>query len=359
MLAPMPLRVAILTPFGPPALRGNAVTVARVAQGLAERGVEVRLWDLSAVDLATVDSEIQAFRPALIHAFHAYGAGPLALRLAHRVEVPLVVTLTGTDANHDLLDPEHSPAVKNVLNNAHRITVFHQSVGDRVAAMLPGVGGRLVVVPQSVRLPGNGRFDLQERWPLPPRTILFVFPVGLRAVKNPIFPVAPLSRLVKAIPEIRLLYAGPILEPSVGEALEGQLSAMPWARYVGEVPHEQMASLLSQADVVLNCSISEGGMANSVLEALSLGRAVLASDIDGNRSIVANGFTGFLFRDETEFERHAAKLARDPALRKRLGLAGSVLVRERFSPAREIDGYQTVYRELATARGALGPSSAL
>jgi len=96
-----------------------------------------------------------------------------------------------------------------------------------------------------------------------------------------------------------------------------------------------------------------------VLEALSLGRAVLASDIDGNRSIVADGFTGFLFRDETEFERHAAKLARDPALRKRLGLAGSVLVRERFSPAREIDGYQTVYRELATARGALGPSSAL
>ena len=178
-------------------------------------------------------------------------------------------------------------------------------------------------------------------------------------MKNPVFPVAPLSRLVKAIPEIRLLYAGPILEPSVGEALERQLSTMPWARYVGEVPHEQMASLLSQADVVLNCSISEGGMANSVLEALSLGRAVLASDIDGNRSIVADGSTGFLFRDEAEFERHAAELARDPALRKRLGLAGSVLVRERFSPAREIDGYQTVYRELATARGAPGPSSAL
>ena len=64
MLAPMPLRLAILTPFGAPALRGNAVTVARVAQGLAERGVEVRLWDLSVVDLATVDSEIQAYRPA-------------------------------------------------------------------------------------------------------------------------------------------------------------------------------------------------------------------------------------------------------------------------------------------------------
>jgi hypothetical protein len=162
MLALVPLRLAILTPFGPPALRGNAVTVARVAHGLAERGVEVRLWDLSAVDGATVDSEIQAYRPTLIHAFHAHGAGPLALRLAHRVEVPLVVTLTGTDANHDLLDPEHSAVVKNVLNGAHRITVFHRSVGERVIAILPGVSGRLIVVPQSVRLPSNSRFDLQE-----------------------------------------------------------------------------------------------------------------------------------------------------------------------------------------------------
>ncbi len=353
MLAPMPLRLAMLTPFGPPALRGNAVTVARVALGLAERGIEVRLWDLSAVDTATVESEIEAYRPALIHAFHAHRAGPLALRVAHRVEVPLVVTLTGTDANHDLLDPDHAPVVKKVLRSAQRITVFHQSVGDRVTAVLPGVGPRLVVVAQSVRLPRNDRFDLQEHWPLPPRTILFVFPVGLRAVKNPAFPVAPLGRLVTAIPEIRLLYAGPVLEPSVGEALERELSTMPWARHVGEVPHEQMASLLSQADVVLNCSVSEGGMANSVLEALSLGRAVLASDIDGNRSIVADGSTGFLFRDEAEFERHAAELARDPTLRERLGRAGSALVTERFSPAREIDGYHTVYRELVDSSSAV------
>ena len=47
------------------------------------------------------------------------------------------------------------------------------------------------------------------------------------------------------------------------------LAGRPWARYVGAVPHAQMRSLLSQADVVLNCSASEGGMANSVLEAFA------------------------------------------------------------------------------------------
>lgn len=342
----MPFRLAMLTPFGPPAARGNAVTVSRVAGGLVEQGVDLRLWDLSAAGAATIESEVVAYRPTLVHAFHAYRVGPLALRLAQRVEAPLVITLTGTDANHDLADPERGPVVRSVLDRAERVTVFHWSMGARVGAALPGITRKLAVVPQSARLPRLDAFDLGERWPLPPGIVLFVFPGGLRAVKNPGFPLGALGRLVKTIPEIRLLYVGPVLEPAVGDALARALAPLPWARYVGEVPHAQMASLLLRADVVLNCSISEGGMANSVLEALSLERAVLASDIDGNRSIVADGTTGFLFLDESEFERRAALLARDPALRARLGRAGAALVAERFSPARELDGYRQVYEEL-------------
>jgi glycosyltransferase involved in cell wall biosynthesis len=108
-----------------------------------------------------------------------------------------------------------------------------------------------------------------------------------------------------------------------------------------------MASLLFRADVVLNCSISEGGMANSVLEALALGRAVLASDIAGNRSLITPGVTGLLFRDDAEFEGEAEELIRDPALRDRLGRAGRELVERLYPIAREIDGYLAVYKSLA------------
>jgi L-malate glycosyltransferase len=87
-------------------------------------------------------------------------------------------------------------------------------------------------------------------------------------------------------------------------------------------------------------------MANSVLEALSLGRAVLASDIEGNRSVIDDGSTGFLFRDEAELERRATELARDPALRERLGRAGRELVARRYPPEREIEGYRIVYGSL-------------
>src|SRR5213594_3526450 len=76
---PMSPRVALLTPFAFPSVRGNAVTAARVAHGLRARGVEVDVWDLSLHPGVAVEAEVDAFRPAVVHAFHAYRAGPLAL----------------------------------------------------------------------------------------------------------------------------------------------------------------------------------------------------------------------------------------------------------------------------------------
>ncbi len=346
MLGPMPPRVALLAPFASPSVRGNAVTVTRVARGLRERNVELSVWDLSLASEGAVEAEVEAYRPALIHAFHAYRTGPLALRLARRAEVPLVVTLTGTDANHDLFDPARAAVVRHVLEGAACVTVFHASIAERVAGALPDLRGRLAIVPQAVRFEAAAHFDLDSRWALPPDAGLFVFPGGIRPVKNPLFPLGTLERLTIRRPGLRLLYVGPALDRDEGAALLHALGGRPWARWIGEVPHAQMASLLSRADVVLNCSVSEGGMANSVLEALALGRAVLASDIEGNRSLVEDGVTGFLFRDERELESRAEALASDPALRSRLGRAGRELVDRRFPAAREIDGYLGVYREL-------------
>jgi glycosyltransferase involved in cell wall biosynthesis len=345
-------RVAILAPFGPLSRRGNAVTVERVAHGLRERGVDARVWDASGQDETAVAEGIEAFRPGLIHAFHAHRTGLLALNLARRLEVPLVVTLTGTDANHDLLDPAHAPLVRRVLEGAATITAFHTSVVERVTAILPDTGGRFVVVPQAVRFDTTAPFDLAARWTLPADRLLFLLPAGIRPVKAPRTPLAPLDAVVAADPRVRLAYVGPVLDPDEGEALHGELAPRPWARHLGSVPHPQMASLLAQADVVLNCSVSEGGMANSVLEALALRRAVLASDIPANRSLITHDVTGLLYRDGHELGVLAARLARDPALRARLGTAGRALVEHEFPATRETSGYWEIYRHLVVGASA-------
>jgi L-malate glycosyltransferase len=340
------LRLAILTPSGPPSMLGNAVTVERVARGLRGQGAAVRVWDLSVIPEPVVAAEVDAYRPRIVHAFNVRRAGPLALRLARDLRAPLVVTLTGTDANHDLLDPAHAAAVRGVLEGAAVITAFHRSVVDHVAGVLPDTRTRFVVVPQSARLEGRAPFDLAARWTLPADRVLFLLPAGIRPVKAPRTPLAPLGRLAATDPRVRLAYAGPVLDPEEGDALRRELAGRPWASYLGAVPHAQMASLLAQADVVLNCSISEGGMPNAVLEALSLERAVLASDVPGNRALIADDVTGLLYADGEELWAKAERLARDAELRGRLGRAGRALVEREFPVERELAGYREVYRVL-------------
>jgi glycosyltransferase involved in cell wall biosynthesis len=340
------VRLAILAPFGVPSVRGNSVTVERVTCGLRERGADLQVWDTSTTAEAIIARDVEEYRPALVHAFHAHRTGPLALRLARRLEVPLVVTLTGTDANQDLLDPERAPLVRRVLEGAASITAFHASIVEHVAGVLPDTRTRFVVVPQSVRFVAETPFDLGARWLLPADRVLFAFPAGIRPVKAPRVPLAPLDRLAAEEPRLRLVYVGPVLDPDEGEALGRELASRPWARHLGAVPHAQMASLLGQADVVLNCSVSEGGMANAVLEALALERAVLASAIPGNRALVEDDVTGLLFRDARELAAQAERLVRDPGLRMRLGQAGRALFEREFPAEREVDGYIAAYQRL-------------
>jgi glycosyltransferase involved in cell wall biosynthesis len=109
-----------------------------------------------------------------------------------------------------------------------------------------------------------------------------------------------------------------------------------------------MTALYRQASVVLNTSRFEGGMANSLLEAMACSRPVLAADIEGNRSLVNDGVTGLLYRDTPEF-LDKAKLLLDLALRQRLGNAGRRLVEERHSPGREAAAYLGLYEEILAA----------
>jgi glycosyltransferase involved in cell wall biosynthesis len=340
------VRVALLTPFDYPSVRGNAITVNRVARGLRERGIELHIWDCSTVPATTLKAEVEAFRPTLIHAFHAYRVGPLALRLARTLEVPLVVTITGTDGNHDLFDAERAQIVRRVLEGASTVAVFHDSMREKIAGVLPDVAPRMAIIPQSVELEEGLPYPLTERVRLPSDAVIFLFPGGIRMVKNPLFPLAPFDRLVRRAPLIRLLYAGPILDSAEGERLLSALAERPWASYLGVAPHQQVRSLLGAVHVVLNCSISEGGMANSVLEALACARPVLASDIEGNRSLVEDGVTGFLFAGPEEFEAKAARLVEDPRLRREMGLAGQSRVQTLYPPAREAEGYLAQYHRL-------------
>jgi glycosyltransferase involved in cell wall biosynthesis len=339
------MRVAIVTPYYVPSVRGNSITVQRIESGLRDEGLTVRVWSLenglSARDLFVA---LRGFGPDLVHGFHATASGPVVAESAKRLGTPSIVSVTGTDANIDLFDPERRPSVIEALRQAARIVVFHDVIRNKIAGVVPEVKDRIRAIRQTVRC-REVPIDAHTRLDVSPDDVVFFIPSGIRRVKNVTFCLKPLEDLRRRHPRIKAVFVGPMIEADEGNRLKEALTDRPWARYLGPVPHEELCAMLGSVDVVVNSSLSEGGMANSILEAMSRGRAVLVSDIEGNRTVVRQGIDGLLFQSEADFVEQAERLIRDPRLRHALGRNASQKIEREFSREGEIQAYLQLYRE--------------
>ncbi len=341
----MPIRLGIITPFYVPSVRGNSITVQRIVSGLQDRGVVVRVWSLE--DRTSHDEilrALEAFAPDLIHGFHVSSSGHIVTEAASRLGVPSILTVTGTDVNTDLFDPHRRPAVMDILRRVTCIVAFHDCMRTKLIAELPDVEYRIRVIGQAVHCQ-ESPFDLRRHLRFTPDDLIFLIPSGIRRVKNVSFCLKPLDALRIQYPQVKAVFAGPIIEATEGARLQELLQDYPWAFYLGPVPHGQICAMLSSVDVVINSSLSEGGMANSILEAMSRGRAVLVSDIEGNRSIVQDGIDGLLFGSATEFTSKAERLITEPHLRQTLGRNGKEKIERTFSREAEIQHYLHLFQE--------------
>jgi glycosyltransferase involved in cell wall biosynthesis len=333
------MRCLLVTPSWDPPTRGNAVTARRIAAGLTALG-----WQVDPIS----PGELEAAPPPppahdVIHALHAYRSGVAAARWAQSQNRPLVVTLTGTDVNHDLFDPARQGILLETLESAAAVTAFHSSMPSAVSWVAPRLAARIRIVPQSVWLPDG---DAHLRSGVGKDGVVLFLPGGIRPVKGNTWPFGSIRFLQARFPRIHLFLAGPVLDPVYHQQLLGELDKTPNSRWLGEFAHEHMGSALKDADLVLNCSWSEGGQANSILEAQSLGRPVLVRRIPGNLSLVEEGVTGLTFGDEIEFQRQLAAFLLDPEPAQRMAVTARQRVLDVFSSEKESALYDEIYRQL-------------
>lgn len=108
-----------------------------------------------------------------------------------------------------------------------------------------------------------------------------------------------------------------------------------------------VTDLLAACDVFALTSISEAA-SMTILEAMSAGRPVVATQTGGNAELVAHGETGYLVPvgDHAEVSEALSQIMTYPDVAKRMGDAGRVRFETLFTLEANYDAYHELYEEI-------------
>jgi glycosyltransferase involved in cell wall biosynthesis len=141
-----------------------------------------------------------------------------------------------------------------------------------------------------------------------------------------------------------LVGPGPLL--AADRDLAASLGLSETVAIPGHVP--DVFAYLRQADVFVLPSLQEGSGSISLLEALQMGTAVIASDCDGIPEDVVGERDALLVppRDAGALQAALARLLADAPLRVRLGQRGRQIYEQRFSARTLVSALTATYAEL-------------
>lgn len=168
-----------------------------------------------------------------------------------------------------------------------------------------------------------------------------------------------LALLIEAMPAILarrsdarlLLVGGGVHEPAL-RALVERLGLQQQVIFAGQAPHAEVGSYYDAVDLLvyprLPMRLTDMVTPLKPLEAMALGKALVASDVGGHRELIRDGATGVLFRagDTAAAADKIVSVMNDPGLRQGLRERGPRFVREERTWEIVVRGYRPVYEGL-------------
>ena len=338
------MKAVIITPSYPPSISGNSTTSSRVVEGLNSKKVKVMVFLPEQLKIKKHLNNLKKFNPNLIHVFHAYKSGLVGKNICEKLNLPLVVTITWTDVNINLFQKEKRAKVIEILKFAQKIIMFHKSIRKKIIKELPNLKNKIKIINQTVKLK-HKHCDIRKELKLSMEDFVFFLPAAIRTIKYKMFYLKNFVKLNKKY-NIKLILAGSILDEKFANEFFKNIEKCKWIYYIQKIPHDEIKCVFEDVNVSLNTSITEGGMANAVLEALSIGKPVLASAIEGNMSVIKDGYNGLIFKNKKEFYKKAEGLILNEKLRKKLGRNAKNLIKRKFHYRDEINSYVKIYKEI-------------
>jgi glycosyltransferase involved in cell wall biosynthesis len=198
-------------------------------------------------------------------------------------------------------------------------------------------------------IPGSG-VDTVRFQPAPEPAGPVVVAMVSRMLKDKgVLEFAEAARLLSAThPEIRFRLVGPLDPDNPTRLKEEAVRAFEqYGNLAWDGPTENVDAIWRDCHIAVLPSYREG-LPKSLLEAAAAGRPIVATDVPGCRDIARDGENAILVpaRAAADLAQAIAKLAADPALRRRLGTAGRALVEAKFGERHIIEATLAVYAEL-------------
>jgi phosphatidyl-myo-inositol alpha-mannosyltransferase len=210
-----------------------------------------------------------------------------------------------------------------------------EKIGARIAVsedarrtLVEHLGGDAVVIPNGVFVDAFRGTPADARWAGTPEAPTVVFLGRLDE------PRKGLPVLLGAVPEVRRAFPGArFLVAGRGDTGPAEVRELigddaDAVEFLGGISDEDKARLLASADVY--CAPQTGGESFGIVlvEAMSAGTAVLASDLGAFRRVLDDGQAGALFRtgDSADLARVLVGLLSDSGERARIAAAGEAAV---------------------------------
>ncbi len=279
--------------------------------------------------------------------------GPIGAITARLDGLPLVVSLHGSD----MAVSERSGAIGRVtrwtFDRASAVTAPSGDLLERAARL--GARAPLERIPygadvEAIAERSGARAQMRARLGLVESDVAVLALGRLVPVKG--FDVLVEAMAAADVPSLRLLVVGDGSERAMLEARTTELGLAERTTFTGAVAPGAVPDFLAAADVVAVPSIHyQGyvdGLPNVALEGMAAGRPLVASRAGGLPELVRPGENGLLVpeKDVRALADAIELLARDAALRERLGAAAQRLIREEMTWEVVAGRFEAIYERV-------------
>jgi glycosyltransferase involved in cell wall biosynthesis len=286
----------------------------------------------------------------LVHA-HGTRANSNVIWASRKLGLPVVYTIHGWSFHDDqpfLLKKLRIMGEKYLTERTSvNISVSH---ANQNSARKYFAGFQSVIIPYGINQqkfnPDRPLNNIRKELGIPDNVILVLFLARFTVQKQPLAMIKAFGKAAAENPSLRLLMVGDgELRQAADDLIEqtGIKEKVYRQSFRQDVPDVQAA-----ADIYALPSLWEG-LPIGLLEAMAMGKAIVASKVDGTSEVIEHNGNGLLISPEnmeSELTRSILQFASDPGLRKRLGDKARATISSTYSAPYMTRQVEEIYRKL-------------